>query len=125
MDMKTKSEDVKSKEVSRRSFLTKGATGVVAGGAAASGLFAAPAVHAQPAPMVLKMQTSWPSSDIWMTFAQQYVDRVEAMSGGRLKIDLLPAGAVQRVTRDSPALPEAEAPKGEEPGEVRPSPTER
>ncbi|HBS24204.1 MAG TPA: C4-dicarboxylate ABC transporter, partial [Thalassospira sp.] len=33
-------------------------------------------------------------SDIWMTFAQQYVDRVEAMSGGRLKVDLLPAGAV-------------------------------
>ncbi len=94
MEMKTKSEDVKSKEVSRRSFLTKGATGVVAGGAAATGMFAAPAVHAQPAPMVLKMQTSWPSSDIWMTFAQQYVDRVEAMSGGRLKIDLLPAGAV-------------------------------
>lgn len=92
--MKTKSEDVKTKQVSRRSFLTKGATGVVAGGAAATGMFAAPAVHAQPAPMVLKMQTSWPSSDIWMTFAQQYVDRVEAMSGGRLKIDLLPAGAV-------------------------------
>ncbi|HBN52057.1 MAG TPA: C4-dicarboxylate ABC transporter, partial [Thalassospira sp.] len=87
-------EDVKSKQVSRRSFLTKGATGVVAGGAAASGLFAAPAVHAQPAPLVVKMQTSWPSSDIWMTFAKQYADRVEAMSGGRLKVDLLPAGAV-------------------------------
>ncbi|HAI28016.1 MAG TPA: C4-dicarboxylate ABC transporter, partial [Thalassospira sp.] len=43
MEMKTKSEDVKSKEVSRRSFLTKGATGVVAGGAAATGMFAAPA----------------------------------------------------------------------------------
>ena len=26
--------------------------------------------------------------------AQQYADRVEAMSGGRLKIELLPAGAV-------------------------------
>ncbi|HBS24901.1 MAG TPA: C4-dicarboxylate ABC transporter, partial [Thalassospira sp.] len=48
---------MKSKQVSRRSFLTKGATGVVAGGAAASGLFAAPAVHAQPAPLVVKMQT--------------------------------------------------------------------
>lgn len=40
------------------------------------------------------MQTSWPSSDIWMDFARQYVDRVQKMSGGRLKIDLLPAGAV-------------------------------
>jgi TRAP-type mannitol/chloroaromatic compound transport system substrate-binding protein len=40
------------------------------------------------------MQTSWPASDIWMDFAQQYIDRVEAMSNNRLKIDLLPAGAV-------------------------------
>jgi TRAP-type mannitol/chloroaromatic compound transport system substrate-binding protein len=40
------------------------------------------------------MQTSWPASDIWMDFARQYVERVESMSGGRLKIDLLPAGAV-------------------------------
>jgi len=46
------------------------------------------------APKVVKMQTSWPSSDIWMDFARQYTERVERMSGGRLKIDLLPAGAV-------------------------------
>lgn len=77
--------------VSRRSFLRR--SSVMAGGAAASTLVAAPAVLAQ-SPMVLKMQTSWPASDIWQTMAQQYVERVEAMSGGRLKIDLLPAGAV-------------------------------
>jgi TRAP-type mannitol/chloroaromatic compound transport system substrate-binding protein len=29
-----------------------------------------------------------------MDFAREYVARVEEMSGGRLKIDLLPAGAV-------------------------------
>jgi len=40
------------------------------------------------------MQTSWPASDIWMDFARQYVDRVEQMSNGRLKVDLLPSGAV-------------------------------
>jgi TRAP-type mannitol/chloroaromatic compound transport system substrate-binding protein len=83
----------KDQQVSRRSFLTKGAVGVAAGGAAAVSMLSAPAVLAQ-SPMVVKMQTSWPSSDIWMTFAKQYVDRVEAMAGGRLKIDLLPAGAV-------------------------------
>src|SRR3546814_318115 len=44
--------------------------------------------------VVIKMQASWPSSDIWMDFAREYVDLVEQMSGGRLKIDLLPAGAV-------------------------------
>ncbi len=75
--------------VSRRSFIKAGAA---ATGAAAGGL-AAPAVLAQ-SPVVVKMQTSWPASDIWMDFARQYVERVEAMSGGRLKIDLLPAGAV-------------------------------
>ncbi|MGR3571924.1 TRAP transporter substrate-binding protein [Brevirhabdus sp.] len=76
--------------LSRRSFLR---TGAMAGGIAAGGSLAAPAVLAQ-SPMVIKMQTSWPASDIWMGFAKEYVDRVEAMSGGRLKIDLLPAGAV-------------------------------
>ncbi|MGF1660733.1 MAG: TRAP transporter substrate-binding protein [Rubrimonas sp.] len=75
--------------MNRRLFL-RGAA--VAGGAGA-GALAAPAVLAQ-APLVVKMQTSWPASDIWMDFAREYVTRVEEMSGGRLKIDLLPAGAV-------------------------------
>ncbi len=79
-----------SRSLSRRSFLRKGALG---GGAAAATTLAAPAVLAQ-SPMVLKMQTSWPAADIWMDFAGEYVTRVEEMSGGRLKIDLLPAGAV-------------------------------
>ncbi|WBU52046.1 TRAP transporter substrate-binding protein [Paracoccus sp. SCSIO 75233] len=81
----------KDKAVSRRSFIRRG--GAIAGGAAASALLAAPTVNAQ-SPLVLKMQTSWPASDIWQTMAQQYVDRVQAMSGGRIQIDLLPAGAV-------------------------------
>ena len=75
---------------SRRSFLKKGALG---GTAAAASTLAAPAVLAQ-APLVVKMQTSWPAADIWMEFAAEYVTRVEEMSGGRIKIDLLPAGAV-------------------------------
>ena len=73
----------------RRSLLKIGAT---AGGAAA-GTLAAPAVLAQ-SPLVMKMQTSWPASDIWMDFARQYTDRVKEMSGGRLTVDLLPAGSV-------------------------------
>lgn len=84
-------EDTIKPAVSRRSFLRRG--GAIAGGAAASTLLAAPAVLAQ-SPLVLKMQTSWPASDIWQVMAQQYVDRVQAMSGGRIQIDLLPAGAV-------------------------------
>jgi len=76
--------------VSRRKFL-RGA-GLAAGAGAAT--LAMPAVVTAQSPVVVKMQTSWPSSDIWMDFAQQYIDRVEAMSNNRLKIDLLPAGAV-------------------------------
>lgn len=83
------SKTIETKSVSRRSLLKGGA--VVAGAAASS--LAAPAVLAQ-APIVIKMQTSWPSSDIWMDFARQYVERVERMSAGRLKFDLLSSGAV-------------------------------
>ncbi|MGE5766942.1 MAG: TRAP transporter substrate-binding protein [Bacteroidota bacterium] len=79
-----------NKSLSRRKLLKGGAVAV---GATAASTLAAPAVVGQ-SPTVVKMQTSWPSSDIWMDFARQYVDRVEQMSGGRLKIDLLPAGAV-------------------------------
>src|SRR5690606_29577708 len=76
--------------LSRRRFLTT--TGVAAGAAAATTL-AAPAVLAQ-APILIRMQSSWPESDIFQDMAKEYVERVHAMSGGRLRIDLLPAGAV-------------------------------
>ena len=75
--------------LSRRKLL-KGSALVA--GASAAGALAAPAIAQSP--VVVKMQTSWPASDIWMDFARQYVERVEAMSGGRLKVDLLPSGAV-------------------------------
>jgi TRAP-type mannitol/chloroaromatic compound transport system substrate-binding protein len=78
------------KTFNRRSFLTKSA---VAGGAAAGSMLAAPAVLAQ-APIVLKMQTSWNDANIWQDFARDYATRVEEMAGGRLKVDVLPAGAV-------------------------------
>lgn len=80
----------------RRKFLRGGlaAAGVAAGSLAAPGIVSGAAHIKKNAPKVVKMQTSWPSSDIWMDFARQYTERVERMSGGRLKIDLLPAGAV-------------------------------
>jgi TRAP-type mannitol/chloroaromatic compound transport system substrate-binding protein len=77
-------------KLGRRSFLKKSA---LLGGVAAGGTLAAPAVLAQ-APIVLKMQTSWGASNIWDEFAKDYATRVDEMSGGRLKIDVLPAGAV-------------------------------
>jgi TRAP-type mannitol/chloroaromatic compound transport system substrate-binding protein len=83
--------DAAAEGSSRRKFL-KG--GLAAAAGVAAGTIGAPAVVTAAAPKVVKMQTSWPSADIWMDFARQYTDRVEKMSGGRLKIDLLPAGAV-------------------------------
>jgi TRAP-type mannitol/chloroaromatic compound transport system substrate-binding protein len=75
----------------RRRFLK---SGLAAAAGVATGALGAPAIVSAATPVVVKMQTSWPASDIWMDMARQYVERVERLSGGRLKIDLLPAGAV-------------------------------
>lgn len=86
------SQDKENKTINRRSFLKGGA----AAGALAAGAAAAPAVLAggHSKAITIKMQSSWPASDIFQEMAKQYCDRVEAMSGGRLKVELLPAGAV-------------------------------
>jgi TRAP-type mannitol/chloroaromatic compound transport system substrate-binding protein len=44
--------------------------------------------------VVLKMQGAWGAKDIFNDMALEYVDRVNKMSGGRLKIEYLIAGAV-------------------------------
>lgn len=76
-------------KVSRRKFLKGGALA----GTAAAATVAMPAIS-RAAPVTLKMQSSWGATAVFQAFAKQYVDRVEAMSGGQIKIDLLPAGAV-------------------------------
>jgi TRAP-type mannitol/chloroaromatic compound transport system substrate-binding protein len=75
-----------SKTATRRKFLV---------GAAVTGAAAVAMPQVSRAQTVtLKMQTSWPATDIFTEMAQQYVQRVNDMAGGRLKIDLLNAGAV-------------------------------
>ncbi|ESR26606.1 TRAP-type C4-dicarboxylate transport system, periplasmic component [Lutibaculum baratangense AMV1] len=76
--------------VSRRRFLTGGA---IAAGAGAATL-AMPHVARAQETVTLRMQSSWPSSDAFHEMAQQFVERVHAMSGGRIRIDLTPAGAI-------------------------------
>ena len=79
-----------TKEVSRRKFLKAGAaTAATATGAAILG---APAIV--KAKTVLKMQGSWGAKDVFNEMAEQYVTRVNDMSGGELKIDYLVSGAV-------------------------------
>jgi TRAP-type mannitol/chloroaromatic compound transport system substrate-binding protein len=72
----------------RRKFLREAAAGA---GAAAIGF---PMVARAQSPIVIKMQGSWGSADIFNEMAQEYVKRVNEMSGGRLRIDYLLAGAV-------------------------------
>jgi TRAP-type mannitol/chloroaromatic compound transport system substrate-binding protein len=76
-----------AKAASRRRFL-KGAAVAAAAGAT----LAFPHIS-RAQTVTLKMQTSWKPGDVFQDMAQQYVDRVEATSGGRLKINLFPIGA--------------------------------
>ena len=76
-------------EASRRRFFGKAATAAVA-----VPLAGVPMIAAAQAPIVLKIQGAWGANDIFSEMAMQYVTRVNEMSGGRLKIEYLPAGAV-------------------------------
>jgi TRAP-type mannitol/chloroaromatic compound transport system substrate-binding protein len=93
--------EVKS-DTSRRKFLT-GAAAMSAVALAACGKTeapkpaatpAAPEVSVKPSTIVLKMQGAWGAKDIFNEMAQEYVARVNDMSGGRLRIDYLNAGSV-------------------------------
>jgi len=48
-------------------------------------------VHAQ---QKIRMQTAVPSASIYFELLQKYADRVDKMSNGRLKIEVLPDGAI-------------------------------
>lgn len=76
------------KITSRRTFL-KTAAGV--GGLAAVGVSTAAKAAA---PITMRFQSTWPTKDIFHEYALDFAKKVNDMSGGRLKIDVLPAGAV-------------------------------
>ena len=81
-------KDSTGKRVSRRGFLK-----VAAGAAAVLGFPFVKRASAQT-PITLKMQSTWPVKDIFHEDFVEWAQKVEAMAGGRLKIDLLQAGAV-------------------------------
>jgi len=74
---------------SRRKFL-KGAAAIGTGTAA----IGFPMIAKAQAQTVWRFQSTWPAKDIFHEYAQDYVRRVNEMSGPRFKLDLLPAGAV-------------------------------
>jgi TRAP-type mannitol/chloroaromatic compound transport system substrate-binding protein len=62
--------------------------------AAAASAVAAPNVVSAQGVINMRWQSTWPSKDIFHEYAQDYAKKVNDMSGGDLKIDVLPAGAV-------------------------------
>jgi len=74
---------------SRRKFLT----GAAAATAGATTLGFPAIVKAQGA-TTMRWQSTWPTKDIFHEYALDYAKKVNDMTGGDLKIEVLPAGAV-------------------------------
>ena len=77
----------KGKTSTRRNFLK-----VAAAGAAAT--VAAPNIASAQGPVSMRWQSTWPAKDIFHEYALDYAKKVNDMTGGDLKIEVLPAGAV-------------------------------
>jgi TRAP-type mannitol/chloroaromatic compound transport system substrate-binding protein len=73
---------------SRRKFLGTAAT---SGVAAAMSL---PMIATAQSVTQLRFQSTWPSKDIFHEYALDFAKKVNDMTGGELKIEVLPAGAV-------------------------------
>jgi len=86
-------------KVTRRKFLKKG---TVAAGAAAAATLAAPSI-ATAAPTVLKVQAAW-GGGIFLENAKSYVERVHAMAGKDLRIDLLSVDSVVKTSQMQDAV---------------------
>ncbi|MCS6997425.1 MAG: TRAP transporter substrate-binding protein [Casimicrobiaceae bacterium] len=60
---------------------------------AAAGIAGAPAVYAAR-PILMRLQSAWPARDVFHEYARDFAAKVELLSGGRLRFEVLPAGAV-------------------------------
>ncbi len=82
------SQKSQSPKTTRRKLVLTGAA------VAAAAAISAPAVVKAQGPVSFRFQSTWPSKDIFHEFAQDYAKKVNDMTGGALKIEVLPAGAV-------------------------------
>jgi TRAP-type mannitol/chloroaromatic compound transport system substrate-binding protein len=78
-----------SDAVQRRRFLRRAAA--AAAGAAALG---SPLPAAAQGPIVMRWQSIWPQKSIFHEYALEFARKIGAMSGGDLRIEVLPAGSV-------------------------------
>jgi TRAP-type mannitol/chloroaromatic compound transport system substrate-binding protein len=81
------SKKTDSKTATRRKFL------LAAGATTAAAVTAPNVVKAQGA-ITMRWQSTWPSKDIFHEYALDFGKKVNDMTGGDLKIEVLPAGAV-------------------------------
>ncbi|WP_377703784.1 TRAP transporter substrate-binding protein [Pseudoduganella sp. UC29_71] len=72
----------------RRKFLGSAAAGT------AGAALALPMIATAQAPTQLRFQSTWPSKDIFHEYAGDFAKKVNDMTGGELKIEVLPAGSV-------------------------------
>lgn len=77
------------KQAPRRKFLQKAAVG----GAGAAAL-SFPMISQSQSTQTLRFQSTWPAKDIFHEYALDFAKKVNDMTGGELKIEVLPAGAV-------------------------------
>jgi TRAP-type mannitol/chloroaromatic compound transport system substrate-binding protein len=73
----------------RRKFLT-GAAAAATGAA----ITAFPMIAKAQGPITMRWQSTWPAKDIFHEYALDFAKKVNDMTAGELRIDVLPAGAV-------------------------------
>ena len=73
----------------RRKFITGAA--VAAAGASTLGF---PTIVKAQGPINMRWQSTWPAKDIFHEYANDFAKKVNDMTGGDLRIEVLPAGAV-------------------------------
>src|SRR6201989_318552 len=76
-----------SAAATRRKFLKGAALASVAS-------VAAPSVVNAQGPINMRWESTWPSKDIFHEYANDFAKKVNDMTGGDLRIEVLPAGAV-------------------------------
>ncbi len=84
----TKIDAPATKPISRRNVLK---AAMAAGGAAVLGF---PNIVKAQGVTSMRWQSTWPAKDIFHEFANDFAKKVNDMTGGDLKIEVLPAGAV-------------------------------
>jgi TRAP-type mannitol/chloroaromatic compound transport system substrate-binding protein len=84
----TKQQTQKAAPASRRKFLAGAAA------ATAGATLGFPTIVKAQGPISMRWQSTWPAKDIFHEYANDFAKKVNDMTGGDLKIEVLPAGAV-------------------------------